>query len=382
MKKLNIFLFLSFMFNHPLVFADSSLSWQDECLVNQCRAIVDAGSSGSRLYVYVQDKMDQSQWRVLFQNKVVPGLSSISVDAVPQYFNQLMSIKPSLPMPIDVFATAGMRLLPEIEQAKRYQAVHEWFDLHGEWSLRSARTISGQEEAAFAWISVHNELAHQNPSNQSLPAVVEIGGASAQISVPISEKEAKSFAEKDIYKLKLNKKTIYLWSKSYLGLGINEVEKKFKDNQQCFSIGYPLSNGTVGQGDIKLCSQQMISNVDLSLLGRLSDAKQVVGRHAKLSWVALGAIRFSALKPPFKFEQNWFSLSQLQEQADDLLCHQDWSFLQASLSGDQYLYRACFSASYYYTSLANGVGINQKQMIFYPDADAQMDWTIGALLLG
>jgi hypothetical protein len=381
LKKLNRLLSLVFVFNASSVFADAGLSWQDECLVTQCRAIIDAGSSGSRLYVYAQDKIDNSQWHVLFQKKVVPGLSAVSVDAVPQYLNQLMTIKPSTQMPIDVYGTAGMRLLSNVEQDKRYQAVQQWFYQHGEWSLQHARTISGQEEGAFAWISVQNQMSHQNPQNQVLPAVVEIGGASAQISVPVSEKEAKRFAEKDIYKLQFNQKTIYLWSKSYLGLGINEVEKQFKDKEQCYSIGYPLSNGTVGQGDISLCSRQLMSNADLSLLKRLKDAKQVVSQHAKLPWVALGAIRFSVLNPPFRFEQQTFSLSQLQQQGDDLLCHQDWQLLHQTLGSDQYLYRGCFAASYYYASLAGGVGINDKQSIYYPDANAQMDWTVGALLL-
>ena len=71
---------------------------------------------------------------------------------------------------------------------------------------------------------------------------------------------------------------------------------------------------------------------------------------------------------------------QMREQGDSLFCHESWGVLGSKYLNDPYLYRQCFSASYFYSSLIDGMGINEQQNFYYPDAHAQMDWTLGALL--
>ena len=374
---LSIF-FLSF---YSLSFAQQALPWEEVCLSNRCEAIVDVGSSGSRLYIYAKTPMGENAWQLAFSKKITPGLSSISVDQVDEYLNQLIQMKPSKSMPISVYGTAGMRLLPEPQQQQRYQAVSAWFEQHSEWTLKHARTITGQEEGVYAWFAVQEELGTLNKSLKDLNAVIEIGGASAQVSIPISPSEAKRMSAQDVYPIRWNNQVLYVWSHSYLGLGINEVEKQFSDVAQCFSLGYPLKNGSVGQGDILNCIQSLESSPELSLIPRFDEAKKIVGNHIDMPWIALGAIRFSAQNPPYRFDGQLFNLKQLKEQGNSALCHQDWQSLLHSFGQDPYLYRGCFSASYFYSSLSNGIGINENQMIAYPNPNAQMDWTLGALLL-
>ena len=121
--------------------------------------------------------MGQNAWQLAFSKKTTPGLSSISVAQVDEYLNQLIQMKPSKPMPISVYGTAGMRLLPESQQQQRYQAVSAWFEQHSEWTLKYARTITGQEEGVYAWFAVQEELGSLNKSLKDLNAVIEIGGA-------------------------------------------------------------------------------------------------------------------------------------------------------------------------------------------------------------
>lgn len=361
------------------VCCESFNHWQDNCKSNYCEAIIDAGSSGSRLYIYA--KTDH-QWKVLYNHQVSPGLSSTSVQNIGPYLEKLVNIHPDKPMPILLYGTAGMRLLPDDEQSQRYQAAVGWFNQHPEWTLKQARTISGQEEGVFAWLAVQEERGLINKSLENLDSVVEIGGASAQVSIPVSEQEAKLLPAADVYALKWNQKIIHIWSKSFLGLGLNEVEKKFSDNHACFSSGYPLKNGSTGQGDMGMCVAQLEQQSDIDLLGKLNQAKEIVKKHPQGHWVALGAIRFSAAKPPYSFVDQAFSLKQLKQQGDDELCHQDWGVLNSVFKNDPYLYRGCLAASYFYSYLEDGIGISENDKIFYPDAKAQMDWTLGALLLG
>jgi hypothetical protein len=377
MKKLafSLVLFVS------TVYADDMSAIQQECLKNQCQAIIDAGSSGSRLYIYASPYNTQ-KWHVVWNKKVEPGLSSVPVEKINPYLNQLIQIKTTQPISISLYGTAGMRLLPEAEQTKRYQAVKDWFIGHPEWIVKSVRTITGQEEGVFAWLAVQNEMNLLNQPIKNMKSVVEFGGASAQVSIPIESKELKKYTQSDIYPLKVADKTIYVWSKSYLGLGINEVEKNFTDSAACFSNGYPLKNGSIGHGDTVQCISNIESKVDLSLVNRLNDSKNLVSTHPNLNWVALGAVRFTAQTPPFHFDQNQFNLKELREQGDNQFCHQDWSTLFSTYLNDPYLYRECFSASYFYSSLIDGMGINEQSNIYYPDAHAQMDWTLGTLLIG
>lgn len=364
-----------------LSFAQQALPWEEVCQNNRCEAIVDVGSSGSRLYIYAKTPVGQNAWQLAFSKKITPGLSSISVAQVDEYLNQLIQMKPSKPMLISVYGTAGMRLLPEHQQQQRYQAVSDWFQQHSEWTLKHARTITGQEEGVYAWFAVQEELGALNKSFKDLNAVIEIGGASAQVSIPISTSEAKRMSTQDVYPVRWNNQVLYVWSHSYLGLGINEVEKQFSDVAQCFSLGYPLQNGSVGQGDILKCIQSLEGSSELSLISRFDEAKKLVGKHIDMPWIALGAIRFSAQNPPYRFDEQLFNLKQLKEQGNSALCHQDWQSLLQSFGQDPYLYRGCFSASYFYSSLSNGIGINENKMIAYPNPSAQMDWTLGALLL-
>ncbi len=365
---------------YSLSYAEQALSWEEVCQSNRCEAIVDVGSSGSRLYIYAKNS-GQNVWQVAFSKKITPGLSSVSVDHVDEYLNQLIQMKPSKPMPISVYGTAGMRLLPQLQQQLRYQAVTTWFEQHSEWILKQARTITGQEEGVYAWFAVQEELGALGKPLKDLNAVIEIGGASAQVSIPISPREARRLPAQDVYPVRWGNQVTFVWSHSYLGLGINEVEKQFSDVTQCFSLGYPLKNGSVGQGDILNCIQSLEGNPELSLISRLDEAKKIVGKHINMPWIALGAIRFSAQNPPYRFDGQLFNLKQLKEQGDSALCHQDWQSLLQSFGQDPYLYRGCFSASYFYSSLSNGIGINENQMIHYPTPNAQMDWTLGALLL-
>ncbi|NDH08756.1 MAG: hypothetical protein EBY16_03935, partial [Gammaproteobacteria bacterium] len=257
-----------------------------------------------------------------------------------------------------------------------YQKIKSWFSQQDTWALKEIRTISGQEEGAFAWLAVNH-----GRDIDDMPAVIEFGGASAQVVIPVPEEKKALIADENLIRLKINGQDINVWSKSYLGLGINEVEKLFSEQDSCYSMGYPLKNGQVADGDAGRCIQGIKDNRLLSLMLQLDETRKVLRLfNQPMQWTALGSLYYTAITPPFKFAQYSLSLNELKYQADSVSCHQDWLSLFKEHQGKPYLYRNCFAASYFYAFMADGMGVDIDGMIDLPQQNKAMDWAYGVAL--
>jgi hypothetical protein len=357
----------------------SSYLLEQQCQTYRCQAVVDAGSSGTRFYIYGLDTANQA-WHLLWETKMNPGLSSIQAKQVDSYLNQLIQAPLSVVMPLHFYGTAGMRLLSQNEQEQRYQAVRAWMNQHPQWQLTAIGTLSGQDEGIYAWLAVQAEMHHLDKSFPDLSGVVEIGGASAQVTVPLEFAEVAKYPAQEIATVTVNGKKIYLWSKSYLGLGLNEVEQKMQSASACFSQGYPLPMNQVGHGDFGQCVQALETNQEINLLARLSEIKAVLNRHQNLSWVGLGVLKYTPMSSAFHFPSSDFDLEELGQQGDTVCCHQAWSDVFGQFEHDPYLYRQCLTVSYLYSYLIDGMGLKAAEHIYYPHQDEVMDWTLGVLL--
>lgn len=367
MKKLSGFFFhvaalSAFFFSYPAFTED----WQKSCQNSSCYAIVDAGSSGSRFYIYSEN------FQALWSKKITPGLSQISPDKVEEYLQNLVPKSQLLQMPTYFYGTAGMRLISEDEQARRYAAVKQWFLNFPAWDVKDIRTILGKEEGFFAWLAA-------NLNQNQLKGVLEVGGASYQVNIPLTEQEAQNLSPEDVVQFSNHGQPVYVWSKSYLGLGINEVEKKMASEPTCFSLNYPLKNGQVANGDISQCILSLESQPELSLIQQLSPIQTILKTQKSLEWITLGAIKYSMSSPPFQFNQHTFNMKAVRHFADEDSCHQSWGQLIEKYT-DPFLYRQCLAASYFYASIVDGMGVNDDMMLTYPNDQQNIDWTVGALV--
>jgi len=97
--------------------------------------VCDAGSTGTRLYIYSIDS--NGELTTITGKKAKPGLSSVQPDDAAEYLLPLIEdadrhIPPEVRsrVPIYVIATAGMRLLPQADQKTLYdRAVNDVTDL-------------------------------------------------------------------------------------------------------------------------------------------------------------------------------------------------------------------------------------------------------------
>ncbi|KAJ3252610.1 Golgi apyrase [Chytriomyces hyalinus] len=239
--------------------------------------VIDAGSSGSRLLVYswksFNDPYHNSSALPIIEKAfpndlkpwsttVEPGISSLatlSPSNLPTFESTRKYLRPLLRFaektipkhlhrktPIYLFATAGMRLVPQEAQdlilhyacrvvQERYQ-----FDVSG-GCARQFRIISGEAEGIFGWVTV-NYLhgGFQDPSKQNpLPregspptyGFLDMGGASMQIAFEPMESMKQSHAD-DLTHFSLrtaggNEIKFKIFVSTFLGFGVNEARRRY-----------------------------------------------------------------------------------------------------------------------------------------------------------
>jgi hypothetical protein len=222
------------------IFAISSLLFLTACAglsgTPPYLAVVDAGSSGSRVHFYrvVPDDAFIDIQELLQLHP--PGLDALSSfeghaeQAGPQGIQPLLAVLdtylasnhiPKSQVPVDVLATAGMRLLAQTNPTEAdaiYRSVHDTIAGEG-YRVGEIRTISGTDEGLYSWADV-NYLYRNFHLNKPTKGIIEVGGASAQVAYVTSDVDHPNVVVKTI-----NGVGYPILSVSYLGLGQGEARK-------------------------------------------------------------------------------------------------------------------------------------------------------------
>ncbi len=162
---------------------------QPQLTLPQKIAVIDAGSTGSRLKVY-EIQADSSIHRLFpataDEKKLSKGgaLSDVAnhVDSVRKYLEQMTSkytITTGETIPLYVLATAGMRHQDEAKAAGVYSKMASLSGTMNGFRVKQAMTISGRYEGLYAWIAAN----YENHSLSASPVgTLEIGGMSMQVA--------------------------------------------------------------------------------------------------------------------------------------------------------------------------------------------------------
>lgn len=203
-------------------------------------AIIDAGSSGSRLYVY-EIKKSSGDFTLVYPtpeqeaNSKGRALSSVAnhSDSVSVFLTTMTSKynrkDTTERIPLYILATAGMRMLPKEKVESIYEKINSQTTEFNGFRLDTAMTISGRYEGFYAYIAA-NYKNGKLKFNTSTPessftsstttyGILEIGGASMQIA----------FAAEEQYDNCISRGGLHIYSKSYLGGGVDQIYKKNKD---------------------------------------------------------------------------------------------------------------------------------------------------------
>ncbi|KAG6923614.1 ectonucleoside triphosphate diphosphohydrolase 7 [Chelydra serpentina] len=196
--------------------------------------VIDCGSSGSRVFVYfwpphngnphdlldVKQMRDQSSQPVV--KKIKPGISVLATtpDQASHYMRPLLSFAAAhVPVtkhketPLYILCTAGMRLLPERQQAAILEDLVRNVPLEFDFlfSESQAEVISGKQEGVYAWIGINFVLGrfdHEEEEDAMITValggqaeslvrkrtvgILDMGGASLQIAYEVPSMETFS----------------------------------------------------------------------------------------------------------------------------------------------------------------------------------------------
>lgn len=158
--------------------------------------VIDAGSSGSRAYVFRWEPSDPAGTIVeLASLRIKPGVSKHArlsgAAGAAQSLVPLLEFVLSQPgvvpaeTPVHFMATAGMRLLEPALQKEVLDAVELLLAGSPFRTARpgaGARVLSGEEEALYDWLSVNAALRLLGGEPENTASVTDLGGASTQLA--------------------------------------------------------------------------------------------------------------------------------------------------------------------------------------------------------
>ncbi|KAG6335165.1 hypothetical protein ID866_3927 [Astraeus odoratus] len=233
--------------------------------------VIDAGSSGSRLQIYswkdpgvvlaqygdaVRNTLPKVEKGVKvgedWITKVEPGISSFAdnPEGVAGYLEPLIEharsrIPPSLQAetPLFLLATAGMRLLTPVQQARVLNAACQYlrsasnFRVEGESKDGpcglSVQIITGEEEGLFGWIAVNYLMDGFTgwKSEKTTYGFLDMGGASTQIAFEPADSDLQSDNETlvDVRLRLLGGEDIKhrVFVTTWLGYGTNQARERY-----------------------------------------------------------------------------------------------------------------------------------------------------------
>ncbi len=346
---------------------------------------VDAGSSGSRLHIFQYENTTALLPVVndVFSESVKPGLSSFAdtptlagaslktlFDDAAQFL-QKNGANPST-VSLNVFATAGMRLLPENKQQAIYQNVENYVKTHYAFTPGEMKTISGTWEGIYGWLDV-NYLAENFQHQQPTVGSIDMGGASTQIVFATQDRSHPA----DEVTLRINQRDYIIFSKSFLGLGQDQALAALNTNSSanlCYPHQYSLTSSSVGDFDFANCGT-MYSNI----IQKADVASQIIST-AGQSFVAYSGVYYAY----HDFLQMDANVKHTDIDARiQQVCEEPWAQLQKEYSSipEKYLSTYCANSVYIDHLLYDTYQLQEGQLTVATQINQKaIDWTLGAAL--
>ena len=227
-------------------------------------AVVDAGSSGSRLHLYSVERQGAAQdiRDLLDVSGNAPGLSSFAQNPAAAGQSGMGQLIASLnarvkelgldkqKIELHVLGTAGMRLIAQEAAQAVYENVRQTFANAG-YAPKHIGTITGEMEAFYGWSDANFLLGHFAPDRQPV-GVIEIGGASMQIAYPVASSHQRDVTKGLIFGREYHVRTL-----SFLGLGVNEARRSMMQDgakgAHCYPVGAPVEDVPEPRFDAQAC---------------------------------------------------------------------------------------------------------------------------------
>ncbi|TKA83178.1 hypothetical protein B0A55_00716 [Friedmanniomyces simplex] len=229
--------------------------------------ILDAGSSGSRVYIYrwlnaqaaratgdatALASLPEIKTKKKWNKKVHPGISTFGTKPErvgPDHLKDLVNFaQEHVPKdeventPIFLLATAGMRLLPDEQRTAVLEEICAYFQRTTQFQLPDCglhvQVIPGETEGLYGWIAANYLLGgfdvperHDHGKGHHTYGFLDMGGASAPLAFAPNATEAERHAE-DLKLLRLRRVggeavEYRVFVTTWLGFGANEARRRY-----------------------------------------------------------------------------------------------------------------------------------------------------------
>lgn len=184
--------------------------------------------------------------------KINPGVSTfgsrpsdVGEEHLKELLDHVLTIIPEDQVPetpIFLMATAGMRLLPEIQQTALLREICTYARANTKFSLPDCdlhiQIISGETEGLYGWIAANYLVGgfdspeeHSHGKNHHTYGFLDMGGASAQIAFAPNSTEAAKHAN-DLKLLRMRTldgaaSEYKVFVASWLGFGVNQARQRY-----------------------------------------------------------------------------------------------------------------------------------------------------------
>ncbi|XP_063993423.1 ectonucleoside triphosphate diphosphohydrolase 5 [Diachasmimorpha longicaudata] len=195
--------------------------------------IIDAGSTGTRLLAFTFHLSIINGDLILdneFYEEITPGLSSYSddrrgmIESLERLVRKGKAVIPSdawSQTPINLKATAGLRLLPEAQASLILEECRNYLKTSGFLvSDNSVSIMGGVDEGIYGWFTINfllNRLSSR--SIGSTVAVLDLGGGSTQVTYVPDEEDLRDIID-HVYTINVFSHNLSLYTHSYLGMGV------------------------------------------------------------------------------------------------------------------------------------------------------------------
>lgn len=335
-----------------------------------------------------------------------------------ELFDHALSIIPDDQVedtPIFLMATAGMRLLPPMQQKALKREICEYAQKHTKFSLPDCdlhiQVISGETEGLYGWIAANYLVGgfdapeeHQHGKDHHTYGFLDMGGASAQIAFAPNKTEAIKHAN-DLKLLRMRtldgKPSEHkVFVASWLGFGVNQARERYTESliesvgstshleipDPCLPSGITTytdgevvdlataAKGSkpylVGQGQFSECLRKTYP-----LLNKEAECKDdpclINGQHVPA--IDFDVNHFIGVSEYWHTTHEFFELSH-KDQAYDFtqyqkrvkeFCNQDWDDIEVGVANNKWgkkvdertAREVCFKASWLINILHEGIGI-------------------------
>jgi len=195
--------------------------------------------------------------------KIRPGVSTFGekpADVGPDHLQELidhaLDVIPEdkvADTPIFLMATAGMRLLPKLQQTALLREICSYLQLNTGFSLPDCdlhiQVIKGETEGLYGWIAANyllggfdNPEKHRHGKGHHTYGFLDMGGASAQIAFAPNRTEAvKHWNDLKLLRMRTldGKPSEYkVFTTTWLGFGVNQARESYVETlQDYYDVG-------------------------------------------------------------------------------------------------------------------------------------------------